>query len=207
MQLARLARALYWFHPLAWLACRQLAIESEKACDDAVMRSGSPAPAYAAALVHIAASAQKSLLRHAVLHMARQSTLESRVRRVLDPRAPRVAFPRPRSSPSFSPSPPSPPPSASSAPPAAISPRRSSRNQTRRTHPDPESRSSHAFKSALDARQAIKDIQDNRPRRPNSWTCVPRCPTPGSGCRGTGSVIGRRSKASIARLSERGKRD
>ena len=39
--LGQLARAIYWFNPLAWLAYRQLLCESEKACDDAVIIQGS----------------------------------------------------------------------------------------------------------------------------------------------------------------------
>ncbi len=34
--LARLACAVYWFHPLVWKAWRQLHLEADRACDDAV---------------------------------------------------------------------------------------------------------------------------------------------------------------------------
>lgn len=38
--LARVARALFWFHPLAWLAARELQVTSELACDDRVLATG-----------------------------------------------------------------------------------------------------------------------------------------------------------------------
>ena len=81
---ARVACALYWFHPLAWIAARQLCLEAERACDDAVLRNAEGA-AYADQLV--------SLARHvshrspvAALSMAARSDLSKRVRAVLDPR-------------------------------------------------------------------------------------------------------------------------
>ena len=37
---AELLRAVYWFNPLVWIACRRLRQESEQACDDAVLGLG-----------------------------------------------------------------------------------------------------------------------------------------------------------------------
>ena len=51
--LARAVCAAYWFHPLVWIAWRQLALEAERACDDAVLRR-SEATAYADQLVGLA---------------------------------------------------------------------------------------------------------------------------------------------------------
>jgi len=90
--IGQLARAVYWFHPLAWVAFRQMAAEGEKACDDRVVACGAEAPAYAAALLEMAAGFRgRSIMSPAVLHMARKSTLESRVRRVLDASCRRAA--------------------------------------------------------------------------------------------------------------------
>ncbi len=44
---AEAIRAIYWFNPVFWLACRRLRRESEQACDDAVLRLGVPPRDYA----------------------------------------------------------------------------------------------------------------------------------------------------------------
>ena len=36
--LVHLICAMYWFHPLAWIASRQVGLEAERASDDAVLR-------------------------------------------------------------------------------------------------------------------------------------------------------------------------
>src|SRR3984893_13567716 len=50
--------ALYWFHPLVWIAERRLRAECERACDDNVVSLGTPAPEYAAHLLEVARSAR-----------------------------------------------------------------------------------------------------------------------------------------------------
>jgi carboxyl-terminal processing protease len=51
--LAHLVRGLYWFHPLAWLAVRQLRREQEHACDDLVLARGANPPDYAEQLLGV----------------------------------------------------------------------------------------------------------------------------------------------------------
>jgi TonB family protein len=52
--LAELLRAAYWFNPIVWVACRRLRQESERACDDAVLRLGVDGADYAAELLALA---------------------------------------------------------------------------------------------------------------------------------------------------------
>ena len=80
--LARIVCAVYWFHPLVWVAWRRLALEAERACDDAVLAQ-SEATAYADQLVGLArrlSAAQKS----PALAMVNRSDLAVRVGAVLD---------------------------------------------------------------------------------------------------------------------------
>ncbi|MBI3402450.1 MAG: TIGR03435 family protein [Acidobacteria bacterium] len=81
---ARSVCALYWFHPLAWIAWRHLCLESERACDDAVLRSAESAD-YAEQLVTLAARVSHYSFQPA-LSMAGRSDLAARVRALLDGR-------------------------------------------------------------------------------------------------------------------------
>ena len=83
MQLA--ARAIcagYWFHPLVWIAWRQLCLESERACDDAVVSRAEQAD-YAEQLVTLAERLAHSQPQP-MLSMANRSHLSVRVKAVLD---------------------------------------------------------------------------------------------------------------------------
>jgi TonB family protein len=84
---AEVLRAIYWFNPLLWVACRRLRVESEHACDDEVMNGGVRGPDYAGHLVEVArALNQRSHAWFPAPAMARPSSLERRVRAMLNDR-------------------------------------------------------------------------------------------------------------------------
>jgi TonB family protein len=79
------ACCLYWFHPLVWMAARQLRKERERACDDAVLNRGVAASEYAGHLVDLVRAVAAKRTRWAdAPAMAEASDLESRVRALLD---------------------------------------------------------------------------------------------------------------------------
>lgn len=82
--LARVACAVYWFHPLIWIAWRKIVLEAERSCDDAVLRH-SEATAYADQLVDLARRLSKAR-RLPALAMANRLDLAARVNAVLDSR-------------------------------------------------------------------------------------------------------------------------
>jgi uncharacterized protein (TIGR03435 family) len=82
--LARAICALYWFHPLVWIANRQLCVNAERACDDAVVRE-SHAFGYADQLVTLAERSMAHT-RRPLLAMANRGDLSTRVHAVLDTR-------------------------------------------------------------------------------------------------------------------------
>jgi TonB family protein len=81
--MARVASAIYWFHPLAWLAIARLRREQERSCDDAVVRAGAGQSAYASHLVALARSVAPDAYA-AALGMAATGDLEQRVRALLE---------------------------------------------------------------------------------------------------------------------------
>lgn len=83
--LSQLACAMYWCHPLVWLATHRLADERERACDDLVLAHGVGAADYAEHLFHIASHhVQARALGAAAIGMARSSKLERRIRLIVD---------------------------------------------------------------------------------------------------------------------------
>jgi TonB family protein len=83
---AEAGRAVNWFNPLFWIACARLRRESEYACDDIVLDLGVSGTSYASHLVDLA----RSFSVHGrtwlpAPSIARPSTLERRVRAMLNP--------------------------------------------------------------------------------------------------------------------------
>lgn len=79
--LARSVCALYWFHPLVWMAWRRLTLHAECACDDAVLAQSAALP-YADQLVSLAESDFNP--RSAVPGLATRADLGWRIRAVMD---------------------------------------------------------------------------------------------------------------------------
>jgi hypothetical protein len=79
---ARIVVSVYWFHPLVWSAWRQLRLESERACDDAVLREAEGAD-YAEQLLTMAGRFANAEVQP-WLSMASRSDLSTRIRAVLD---------------------------------------------------------------------------------------------------------------------------
>jgi len=88
---AQVACAVFWFHPLVWLAARRLRAESERACDDLVLRCGTRASHYANHLIEIVRSSGRSWALAAAQPMARRSEFEGRLLAILEPNLKRHA--------------------------------------------------------------------------------------------------------------------
>jgi bla regulator protein blaR1 len=97
--LSRTICALYWFHPLVWMAWRQLRLEAERACDDAVLLARDDARNYASLLVAMA-QRDRVLKSGPLLAMAARSDLSVRVAALLNDRQERgrLRFGRTRAS-------------------------------------------------------------------------------------------------------------
>jgi beta-lactamase regulating signal transducer with metallopeptidase domain len=82
---AEVTRAIYWFNPLAWIACSRLRQESEQACDDAVLQRGVAGAEYAQHLLDLARDLNQKRVGLPALPMAREHTLERRFKALLNP--------------------------------------------------------------------------------------------------------------------------
>ena len=87
--LSRLVCAVYWFHPLVWMAAGRLRSESEQACDDLAVGSGARAADYAEHLLDIVTSVRTDSTPNVAMAMARRSEFEGRMLAILDPERPR----------------------------------------------------------------------------------------------------------------------
>jgi len=83
--LAQLACALYWFHPLVWVATHRLRLESERACDDLVLGVGTRPSEYADHLLQIVCRAARVRAPAMVLPMAERREFEGRMLAILEP--------------------------------------------------------------------------------------------------------------------------
>ena len=83
--LARLVCAVYWFHPMVWVAARALRNESEKACDDLAVSLGTRPSDYAEHLLDIVTSIRADATPLMAMAMARRSEFEGRMLAILDP--------------------------------------------------------------------------------------------------------------------------
>jgi TonB family protein len=81
---AELIRAVYWFNPLVWMACTRLHVECERACDDAVLDAGTDGSRYAEHLLDIARHLRPRARWTPAPAIVRASTLERRVKAMLD---------------------------------------------------------------------------------------------------------------------------
>ncbi|MQA29878.1 MAG: TonB family protein [Luteitalea sp.] len=92
---AELLKSIYWFNPVLWIAGRRLRLESEHACDDAVVNSGIGAADYATHLLELARTLnQQPRTWMPAPAIARPSSLHRRVSAMLNARLNRQPIPR-----------------------------------------------------------------------------------------------------------------
>jgi beta-lactamase regulating signal transducer with metallopeptidase domain len=90
---AQIVCAAYWFNPLIWIACRRLRDESERACDDAVLRLGVSPADYATHLLAVARQVLAGGHRWASAPaIVNSSSLERRIAAMLNPSCSRQAL-------------------------------------------------------------------------------------------------------------------
>jgi HEAT repeat protein len=82
--LSRIGCAIWWFHPLVWVAARRLRLESERACDDMVLGVGTRPSEYADHLLQIACGAGSMRSPAAALPMAERREFEGRMLAILE---------------------------------------------------------------------------------------------------------------------------
>jgi beta-lactamase regulating signal transducer with metallopeptidase domain len=80
--IAAITCTLHWFNPLVWWMAARLSQQCEYACDERVVKNGSPAKSYARDLCDVASVCRAPAT---TLAMASHHGLEARVRRMLAP--------------------------------------------------------------------------------------------------------------------------
>lgn len=92
---SRAMLVIFWFNPLAWIADAILRAESERACDDAVLRAGTRPSEYAQQLLEVLRSGgEQRMPAVAAMSMARRSGMAKRLRALLDAGQERGRLPR-----------------------------------------------------------------------------------------------------------------
>lgn len=90
LSLCEIAVGIYWFHPLVWLARREIRRHCERACDDMVIGDGTKPSVYAAHLLGIVRSlASGARVALPATAIADRSQFEGRMRAILNPAVPR----------------------------------------------------------------------------------------------------------------------
>ena len=89
--LACITLVLYWFNPLVWMTVRQMRVERERACDNAVLNAGAKPSNYATQLMEVAADLgafRRPLWQTAAI--SEGSGLKDRLLCILDPKLKRM---------------------------------------------------------------------------------------------------------------------
>ena len=82
---AQAACALFWFHPLVWVAAAEIRKERERACDDLVLSLGHRTTDYAELLLALSRGLRRPGYRRlTTVAMAQSSQLEARMKALLD---------------------------------------------------------------------------------------------------------------------------
>lgn len=82
--LGRIAKAVFWYNPLAWHAFDQMTFESENACDDFVLRSGREPADYAALLLKLSTQPNPAFASPVSVSMAKSLQVERRIKTILE---------------------------------------------------------------------------------------------------------------------------
>jgi HEAT repeat protein/beta-lactamase regulating signal transducer with metallopeptidase domain len=82
--LGEVARVVYWFNPLVWLAASRLRAEAESATDDRVVHAGARPSDYADHLLDIVIQARKVWHPAPLIPLARRSEFEGRILAILE---------------------------------------------------------------------------------------------------------------------------